>query len=159
MSENKVEIKLQDGTLIRHKVAGYEGRIEGTTQIKSCFTRGGELLAHPTTKELFQYRVMVEGESLRRIAPAEDFEILDGVVEVICPQCHGSFQSKPELVGKPRGRCLCGGWICPTCLACQDVNEEAAKSRRSPCLKYRKRLATRLAIQKKAAAGSRVVWN
>src|SRR5436309_3176442 len=113
MSENKVEIKLQDGTLIRHKVAGYEGRIEGTTQIKSCFTRGGELLAHPTTKELFQYRVMVEGESLRRIAPAEDFEILDGVVEVICSKCDGSFQSRPELAGKPRGRCLCGGWICP----------------------------------------------
>ncbi len=159
MSENKVEIKLQDGTLIRHKVAGYEGRIEGTTQIKSCFTRGGELLAHPTTKELFQYRVMVEGESLRRIAPAEDFEILDGVVEVICSKCDGSFQSKPELAGKPRGRCLCGGWICPTCLACQDVNEEAAKSRRSPCPKQQKRLAARLAIQKKAAAGSRAVWN
>ena len=92
MSENKVEIKLQNGTLIRHKVAGYEGRIEGTTQIKSCFTRGGELLTHPTTKELFQYRIMVEGESLRRIAPAEDFEILDGVVEVICSKCHGSSE-------------------------------------------------------------------
>ena len=159
MSENKVEIKLQDGTLIRHKVSGYEGRIEGTTQIKTCFTRGGELLAHPTTKELFQYRVMVEGESLRRIAPAEDFEILDGVVEVICSKCDGSFQSRPELAGKPRGRCLCGGWICPTCLACQDVNEEAAKSRQSPCPKQQKRLAARLAMQKKAAAGSRAAWN
>ena len=159
MSENKVEIKLQDGTLIRHKVSGYEGRIQGTTQIKTCFTRGGELLAHPTTKELFQYRVMVEGESLRRIAPAEDFEILDGVVEVICSKCDGSFQSKPELAGKPRGRCLCGGWICPTCLVCQDVNEEAAKSRRLPCPKQQKRLAARLAMQKKAAAGPRAVWN
>ena len=159
MSENKVEIKLQDGTLIRHKVAGYEGRIEGTTQIKTCFTRGGELLAHPTTKELFQYRVMVEGQSLRRIAPAEDFEILDGVVEVICSKCDGSFQSKPELAGKPRGRCLCGGWICPTCLACQVVNDEAAQSRRSPCPNQQKRIAARLAMQKKAAAGSRAAWN
>jgi hypothetical protein len=159
MSESKVEIKLEDGTLIRHKVAGYEGRIEGITEIKSCFTRGGELLAHPTTNERFQYRVMVEGESLRRIAPAEDFEILDAVVEVLCSNCHCSFQSKPDLAGKPRGRCLCGGWICPACLACQDVNEEAAKSPRSPCLKQQKRLAARVAIQKKATARSRTVWN
>lgn len=159
MSGKRVEVKLQDGTLIRHKVAGYEGRIEGTTEIKTCFTLGGELLAHPTTKQLFQYRVVVEGESLRRIAPAEDFEILDGVVEVICPCCHCSFQSKPGLADKPRGRCQCGGWICPTCLACQDLNEEPAKSRRSSCLKHRKRLAARLAIQKKAAAGSRVGWH
>jgi hypothetical protein len=156
MAEGKVEVKLQDGTLVRHKVAGYEGRIQGTTEIKTCFTRGGALLSTAITKELFQYRVVVEGESLRRIAPAEDFEILDGVVEVICPKCHCSFQSKPDLADKPRGRCQCGGWICPACLACQDVNE-AAKSRQSPCLKQRKRLATRLAMQKKAAAGSRAV--
>lgn len=159
MSESKVEVKLQDGTLIRHKVLGYEGRIEGTTEIKTCFTLGGELLTHPATKELFQYRVVVKGESLRRIAPAEDFEILDGVVEVICPKCHCSFQSTPGLTDKPRGRCQCGGWICPTCLACQDISEEPAKSQRSPCLKQRKRLAARLAMQKKAAAGSRVGWN
>jgi len=30
MVEKRVEVKLQDGLLIRHKVAGYEGRIEGT---------------------------------------------------------------------------------------------------------------------------------
>src|SRR6476469_1197431 len=65
MSENKFEVKLEDGTLIRHKVAGYEGRIEGTTKIQSCFTLKGELLPHPNSKQLFQYRVMVEGESLR----------------------------------------------------------------------------------------------
>ena len=159
MSEDKFEVKLQDGTLIRHKVAGYKGRIEGTTEIKSCFTRGGELVAHAIRKELFQYRVVVKGESLRRIAPAEDFEILDGVVEVICPKCHFSFQSSPGLTDKPRGRCQCGGWICPTCLACQDISEEPAKSRRPPCLKQRRRLATRLAMQKKAAAGSRAGWN
>ena len=158
MSEKRVEDKLQDGTLIRHKVAGYEGRIEGTTGIKTCFTLRGELLVNPTTKQLFQYRVVVKGESLRRIAPAEDFDILDGVVEVICPCCHCSFQSMPGLADKPRGRCQCGGWICPTCLACQDqdMNEEPAESRRSPCLKQRKRLAARLALQKKAAAGSRL---
>jgi hypothetical protein len=65
MSEVKLESKLHDGTLIRHKVTGYEGRIQGTTQIKSCFTRGGELLASPTTKDLFRYRIVVEGESQR----------------------------------------------------------------------------------------------
>jgi len=155
MSEKRIEVKLQDGTLIRHKVAGYEGRIEGTTEIKTCFTVRGELLVNPTTKQLFQYRVVVKGESLRRIAPAEDFDILDGVVEVICPRCHGAFQTMPGLADKPRGRCQCGGWICPTCLACQDVNEEPADSRRAPCLKQRKRLATRIAIQKRAA-GSRL---
>ena len=46
MSENKVEVKLEDGTLIRHKVAGYEGRIEGTTKIQSCFTLKGERGCH-----------------------------------------------------------------------------------------------------------------
>ena len=156
MSERRVAVELQDGTLIRHKVAGYEGRIEGTTGIKSCFTAGGELLVNPTAKQLFQYRIVVEGESLRRIAPAEDLEILDGVVEVICPCCHASFQTKPGLADKPRGRCQCGGWICPACLACQDMNDEAAKSRPSPCLKQRKRLAAKLAMQKKARADSRV---
>ena len=159
MSEKRVEVKLQDGTLIRHKVAGYEGRIEGTTEIKTCFTVRGEVLANPTTKQLFQYRVVVKGESLRRIAPAEDFEILDGAVEVICPRCHCSFKSKPGLVEKPGGRCQCGGWICPTCLACQAMNDAPAKSRQSPCVKQRKRLAMRLAIQKKARADSRVGWN
>jgi len=157
MSERRVEVELQDGTLIRHKVAGYEGRIEGTTEIKSCFTLRGELLVSPTPKQLFQYRVVVKGESLRRIAPAEDLEVLDGVVEVICPGCHCSFQSKPGLADKPRGRCQCGGWICPICLACQDMNDEP-KSRPSPCRKQRKRLDSRMAMQKKARS-SRVGWN
>ena len=149
MSKNRVEVILEDGTLIRHKVAGYEGRIEGTTKIQSCFTAKGELLAYPTGKQLFQYRVMVEGESLRRIAPADDFEILDAVVEVICPACHASFQSKPGLADKPRGRCKCGGWICPTCLACQEINVAASKARRAPCPNQRRRVAARLAVEKK----------
>jgi hypothetical protein len=150
MSEKPVEVKLEDGTLIRHKIAGYEGRIEGTTKIQGCFTLKGELLPHPNSKQLFQYRVMVEGESLRRIAPADDFEILEAVAEIICFACHRSFQSKPGLAGKPRGRCKCGGWICPTCLACQEINVEGSKARRSPCLHQRRRLAARLAVEKKA---------
>jgi len=149
MSVNKVDVKLEDGTLIRHKVAGYEGRIEGTTKIQSCFTLKGELLPHPNSKQLFQYRVMVEGESLRRIAPADDFEILEAVADVICPACHVAFQSKPGLADKPRGRCKCGGWICPTCLACQEINAEG-KGRRSSCPSQRKRMASKITFEKKA---------
>ena len=155
MSERIDQVKLQDGTLIRHKVTGYEGRIDGTTEIKTCFTAGGEMLNKSITKQTFQYRVAVTGESMRRIAPAEDFEILEGVAEVTCPCCHVSFQSKPGLADKPRGRCQCGGWICPSCLACQDTNEETAKSGRSPCLKQRKRLARKLILQRKGGVDIR----
>src|SRR6267142_728156 len=89
-------------------------------------------------------------ESLRRIAPADDFEILEAFGEVICSACHCSFQNKPGLADKPRGRCKCGGWICPTCLACQEMKDEAA-GRRAPCQNQRRRVATRLAVQKKLA--------
>lgn len=149
MSQRIDQVKLQDGTLIRHKVAGYEGRIEGTTEIKACFTSGGQLLDKSNSKQIFQYRVVIKGESMRKIAPAEDFEILEGVVEITCPRCHSSFQSKPGLADKPGGRCQCGGWICPTCLACQETNNGTTKGEQSPCLKQRKRLAKKLAIQKK----------
>jgi hypothetical protein len=76
---------------------------------------------------------------------------LEAIVDVICPACHGSFQSKPGLADKPRGRCKCGGWICPTCLACQEMNEEPVKGRHSPCPSQRRRVAARLVFQKKAA--------
>ena len=83
----QIHMKLENGTVIRHKVVGYEGRIDGVTEIKACFTKAGHLLDKLNSKETFQYRVMVEGEALRRIAPAEDFEILEGVVDVVCPSC------------------------------------------------------------------------
>jgi len=136
--------KLQDGTLIRHKVAGYQGRIDGTTEIKTCFTAGGELLDKSNSKQTFQYRVAVEGESMRRIAPAEDLEILEGVTAVTCSRCHFCFQTRPGFADKPGGRCQCDGWICPSCLACQATNEA--------CLKQRRRLARRLAVEKKAGS-------
>src|SRR6185369_115434 len=69
--------KLPAGTLIRHKTTGYQGRIDGITEIKTCFTRGGALAVGVTTKDTFQYRVEIEGEPMRRIAPAEDLEILE----------------------------------------------------------------------------------
>lgn len=147
MSETITQSKLPDGTLIRHKVAGYEGRIDGFTQIKTCFTAGGAPLDKSHTKHIFQYRVAVAGESMRRIAPAEDLEILEGVAEVVCPTCGFSFKSKPGVAGKPAGRCECGGWICPSCLDCRDASQQAG------CAKQGKRLAKKVALQKKARGG------
>jgi hypothetical protein len=136
MSEIEASAKLQDGTLIRHKVAGYEGRIDGVTEMKTCFTEGGRLLEKSNTKQTFQYRVAIQGESMRRIAPAEDLEILEGATEILCSGCHSLFHTKPGFAGKPGGRCVCGGWICPSCLACQDVSGGTSR-----CPKQRQRQA------------------
>ena len=145
MSEIANKISLQDGTLVRHKVIGYQGTIEGKTEIKTCFTRGGTVLAIPPAKENFQYRVAVTGETMRHIAPAEDLEILDAMTEVVCFRCQYVFRTKPGVLDKPAGRCQCGGWICPACLACQ--TSEAFEQ--SPCLKQRKRMVKKLANEKK----------
>ncbi len=134
--------KLPIGTLIRHKSTGYEGRIDGITEIKFCFTKDGAP-ATSTAKDTFQYRVEVAGESLRRIAPAEDLEILEGAVTIVCTSCAQPFQSKPGIAGKAGGRCGCGAWICPVCLSCQ-AGDRA-------CSKQTARKARKLAAQKKAA--------
>ena len=147
MSETMAQVKLQDGTLIRHKVAGYEGRIDGTTEIKTCFTARGELLDKLNSKQTFQYRVVIKGEPMRRIAPIEDLEILERAEQVACPHCQLSFQTRPGLADKPAGRCECGGWICPSCLTCRDASGQ------SPCPKQRKRLARKLILQKKGGVG------
>jgi hypothetical protein len=146
MTEIANKISLQDGTLVRHKVIGYQGTIEGKTEIKTCFTRGGALLAIPPAKEAFQYRVVVSGETMRHIAPAEDLEILDAMTEVVCFRCHYAFRTKPGVVDKASGRCQCGGWICPACMACQTV--EAPEQ--SQCAKQRKRMVKKLADEKKS---------
>src|SRR5690349_16609690 len=63
------------GTSVRHKTAGYEGKIDGTTAMKACFTsRGAPALR---SEDQFQYRIAVPGEATRRIAPAEDLEIVE----------------------------------------------------------------------------------
>jgi hypothetical protein len=144
---NRVEISLRDGTMVRHKQRGYQGKIEGTTAIKTCFTRGGALLDVPTTKEAFQYRVAVSGESMRHIAPVEDLEILDAAEAILCIRCHQNFYSKPGLAGKAGGRCACGGWICPVCLGCQA--EDAVEGRSRSCADQRKRFLKKLANEKK----------
>jgi hypothetical protein len=150
MSKTLNEVKLQDGTLIRHKVVGYEGRIEGTTNITTCFTAAGALLHNFSSRQTFQYRVVVAGESMRRIAPAEDLEILEGVAEVICLHCRYPFRSKPGVGNKPGGRCECGGWICPACLACQGINDGTDKGVTPVCVKQRSRQLRKLAARKKA---------
>ncbi len=137
--------KLPVGTLIRHKITGYEGRIDGITEIKTCFTKAGALSAGAVIKDAFQYRVLVAGESLRRIAPAEDLEILEGSVEIVCASCTRTFQSKPGAASKVTGRCGCGNWICPFCLSCQGAG--------SACSKQTARKARRLAAQMKAKHG------
>jgi hypothetical protein len=44
--------------------------------------------------------------------------------DVVCSRCGYSFHSKPGFGDKPGGRCQCGGWICPACLACQGTEME-----------------------------------
>jgi hypothetical protein len=146
---DKLEAGLRDGTLVRHKAKGYQGKIEGTTSIKACFTKGGAALQTTVTKETFQYRISVAGESLRRIAPLEDLEVLAAAIEMDCCACHQHFYSKPDVAGKPCGRCVCGGWICPACLACQ--TEEAAQNKTTGCKYQRKRLLRKLASDKKSS--------
>ena len=144
---DKVEISLRDGTLVRHKSKGYEGKIEGTTAIKTCFTRGGNLLDTPISKEPFQYRVVVSGMSLRYIAPVDDLEILDEAMEIHCVRCNKPFYTKPGLAAKVCGRCACGAWICPVCLGCQAENTTNPKAKE--CAHQRKRFAKKLANDKK----------
>jgi hypothetical protein len=138
--------KLKDGTLVQHKVDGYRGRINGITGIKGCFTSRGAP-AGTNTKETFQYRVAVDGEPMRHIAPAEDLEIVpeEQSAKVLCANCSFSFFSKPGRSNKPGGRCDCGSWICPECLVCQPTSEVAAAP---PCKKQRSRLIRKQAKTK-----------
>lgn len=140
MSETPPEVKLKDGTLIRHKVIGYEGRTDGTTALRACFTRLGGPLGNSPFKENFQYRVLIAGEAIRRIAPLEDLEILEASEVVICAACQCAFDTKPGYPNKFGGLCSCGGWICPSCWRCQAT---------APCPKQRLRLMRKSGVKKK----------
>ena len=59
MLNKTANVKLQDGTRVRHKVIGYEGLIERTTGNKACFTDVGELLKYRDSKQTFQSRVLL----------------------------------------------------------------------------------------------------
>jgi hypothetical protein len=147
---DKTDATLHDGTVVRHKKKGYQGKIEGTTSIKACFTRGGAALQMPATKETFQYRISVAGESMRQVAPSEDLEIIEAATEINCVACQRRFYTKPGLLGKPCGRCACGGWICPACMACQA--EEAAQNEATGCTHQRKRFLRKFASKKKTSS-------
>ena len=148
MSKQIEVVAISNGTIIRHKTAGYTGRIDGTTAIRACFTAAGESLGNSVSKHTFQYRVAITGESLRRIAPAEDLEILEQAAQVVCPSCGNSFQTKLGCAGKPRGRCQCGGWICPICLSCRSSDEAKKKA----CASERKRHSKKLGVKGHSAS-------
>lgn len=150
MTSKLEPVLLRDGTLVKHRVAGYQGKIEGTTEIKGCFTKGGILLGVPLAKEAFQYRIAVAGEASRHIAPSDDLEILEESTPIVCFSCNYAFRSKPDRTDKPSGRCHCGGWICPSCLSCRLENTEPSKSAKPACSKQRKRWARKLANEQKA---------
>jgi hypothetical protein len=133
---HKVDVTLSNGTLVRHKNRRYEGTIDGITEIKACFTRGGAQMTVPNSKDVFQYRVAVLGESMRYVAPIEDLEIVQAA-EIPCVRCQRTFKIKPALVGKPGGRCACGGWICTACMGCQA--DDAANDKARQCPAQRKR--------------------
>ena len=160
MIEKTVQPRLRDGTLVEHKTNGYRGRIERITEIKSCFTRGGVVLAYVTTKETFQYRVAVTGETMRHIAPAEDLEVVfeEARVNVSCPNCNVVFRTKPGTANKPGGRCECGGWICPECLAC-DASTGEPGIRQNGCVKQPRRMKRRQAKHKGRAAALKAPAN
>src|SRR2546427_497406 len=102
---------------------------------------------HPRLQDPRLGRFVVSGESTRRIAPTEDLEVLDGAVLVFCPHCRDSFQSKPGTLGKPRGRCQCGAWICPSCLYCQGAISDSTAP--ESCVYQRKRLVKKVAMAKR----------
>jgi hypothetical protein len=155
------EVALSDGTLVRHRVSGYFGRIDGVTGIQSCFTNRGAPMPTATNKEKFQYRVIVKGEKLRRIAPVRDLEVLDAgtSIHVTCFNCQTTFASSPIAVDTPGGICECGGWICPECLLCQMPVENSADQSTETCPNQRKRLLKKATSHKRAkgAVGSKTI--
>jgi hypothetical protein len=58
---------IENDTLVRHKILGYEGLIDGVTKLKMLYT--GERAVE------FQYRIKVLGQDKRFIAPEEDLVI------------------------------------------------------------------------------------
>jgi len=146
------ELALSDGTLVRHRVSGYLGRIDGVTGIQTCFTNHGAPMPTATSKERFQYRVIVKGEKMRRIAPVRDLEVLDDAtrIDVTCFNCQTTFSSTPSVIDKPGGLCECGGWICPECLMCQLPKEMSAEGSTENCPNQAKRLLKKETSHKRA---------
>ena len=58
---------IENDTLVKHKILGYEGLVDGVTKLKMLYT--GERTCE------FQYRIKVLGQDKRFVAPEEDLEI------------------------------------------------------------------------------------
>ena len=58
---------LENDTLVKHKILGYEGLIDGQTRMRLIFTGGRDCES--------QYRIKVPGQDKRFIAPEEDLEV------------------------------------------------------------------------------------
>jgi hypothetical protein len=156
MAAKSEEVVLSDGTLVRHRVSGYLGRIDGVTAIQGCFTNRGAPMGVATGKENFQYRVIIQGQKIRRIAPVRDLEVLETgtSIDVTCFGCQAPFSSSPSVIDKPGGLCECGGWICPICLVCQAPQESSAEP---TCPNQLKRLLKKAPHQKRAKRGQSAV--
>lgn len=77
---------IENDTLVKHKILGYEGLVDGVTKLKMLYTgeRGVE----------FQYRIKVLGQDKRFIAPEEDLEIGSKVKE---KEMIGQFKKAKRL--------------------------------------------------------------
>lgn len=150
MAVKSAEPFLSDGILVRHRTSGYIGRIDGVTALESCFTQSGAPMHMNTGKETFQYRVIVRGEKMRRIAPLRDLEVLDATtsVEVTCVNCAAAFSGTTTVSDKPGGLCECDGWICPECLHCQVSQQANAEDSIKPCPSQRRRLVKKTVSSK-----------
>jgi len=62
----------EDGSLVKHKKTGYEGLIDGQTNLRLWFTGNKECK--------FQYRVKFPNQDKRLIAPEEDLKLLKAPV-------------------------------------------------------------------------------
>jgi len=62
----------EEGDLVKHKKSGYEGLIDGQTNLKMLFTGNRHCE--------FQYRIKLPNQDTRLIAPEEDLQMLKGPV-------------------------------------------------------------------------------
>ena len=62
----------EDGSLVKHKDLGYEGLIDGRTNLKMLFTGNRQCE--------FQYRIKLPNQDKRLIAPEEDLKMLKAPV-------------------------------------------------------------------------------
>jgi hypothetical protein len=154
MARKITETTLTDGTIVRHKVSGYRGQIDGTTALQNCFTNKGLALTVPAIAETFQYRIAVAGEKLRRVAPARDLEVVavEQRTEIACLSCGTVFLTRPGVLNKVGGKCECGSWICPACLVCTAPSVKATKGARVICAGQRNRMAKQQANHKRKKA-------